>query len=438
MSSLKSRLNIGVFIISLVFFSTVIIFNIVFFNRFGEEFVETRLQHDTDALLASLKPDSDGKLRLNEDNLNPIFLQPFSGHYFRIEMDHRVYLSRSLWDGTMAVSPIAVGQTRLIEDEGPAEQKLLILEGGYSKEGQEVRIAVAEDYTPITNSLQSLTIALVLLNGAIIILLMLIQRWIVNKGMAPLKTTTEELSKLGTGKEYYLNEAVPEEVLPFVKEINKLLEMVDLRIKRSTTALGNLAHALKTPLSLIEQSVTGLNNSKRSEDIKGATKQIQHQLNSELRRARIIGSSVHGEEIELLNLIDPLIETLRKIYQEKEISFQIEINPDALYVGDRHDLMELFGNLLDNACKWAKSKVLLQVNTDAGLSIVIKDDGPGIGPEMIAQIESRGIRLDEAGDGYGLGLSIVREIIDLNNAKIIYSHSKEYGGLKVSVNIPLK
>jgi len=438
MSSLKSRLNIGVFIISLVFFSTLIIFNIIFFNRFGEEFVETRLQHDTDALLASLKPDGDGKLRLNENNLNPIFLQPFSGHYFRIEMDHQVYLSRSLWDKTMTASSMAVGQTRLMEDEGPTEQKLLILEGGYLKEGQTVSIAVAEDYTPITNSLQSLTIALVLLNGAIIILLMLIQRWIVNKGMAPLRTTTEELSKLGTGEEYYLNEAVPEEVLPLVKEINKLLEMVDLRIKRSTTALGNLAHALKTPLSLIEQSVMGLNNSKRSEDIKGATKQIQHQLNSELRRARIIGSPVHGEKIELLNLIDPLVETLKKIYQEKELSFQTEITPDALYVGDRHDLMELFGNLLDNACKWAKSKVFLKVNTDTGLGIVIKDDGPGISPEMIAKIENRGIRLDEAGEGYGLGLSIVREIIDLNNAQINYSHSKEYGGLKVSINIPVK
>ncbi|MBT7581539.1 MAG: hypothetical protein HN572_01155, partial [Kordiimonadaceae bacterium] len=349
MSSLKSRLNIGVFIISLIFFSSLIIINVVFFNSFGEDFVQTRLQHDTDALLANLRPDADGKLRLNEDTLNPIFLQPFSGHYFRVEMEHETYLSRSLWDKTMSVSELNVGETAIFQNEGPTEQTLLTLEGGYSKEGQTVLIAVSEDYTPITDSLQSLTIALVFLNGGIIIFLMLLQRIIVNRGMAPLRTTTEELSLIGSGEKSFLNEAVPEEVLPLVKEINKLMVMVDNRIKRSTTALGNLAHALKTPLALIEQSVTGIDEVKTSQEIIGAADQIKHQLNSELKRARIIGSSVHGQKIDLADLMDPLISTLKKIYRDKDLSFELDIDPDATYIGDRHDMMELFGNLLDNA-----------------------------------------------------------------------------------------
>lgn len=438
MSSLKSRLNIGVFVISLIFFSGLIFANIIFFNNFGEDFVNTRLQHDTDALLATLEIDGTGQLQLDDSHLNPFYLQPFSGHYYRIETEHTTFLSRSLWDQNISLNRLGVGETNLFQEDGPSEQTLLILEGGYFKSGQYIWISVSENYDPIINSLQSLSIALLLINGSVIILLMIIQRFIVNQGMAPLRKTTEELSRLGTGEKYFLNENVPEEVLPLVQEINKLMVMVDNRIKRSTTALGNLAHALKTPLALIEQSVTGaikVDNQQAREDVKEAAEQIKYQLDRELKRARITGATVHGQRINILELIDPLIATLNIIYQSKDISFEVNIADDIIYVGDRHDLMELFGNLLDNACKWAKQTVAISVKMANELIVVIEDDGPGINAEKIIQIENRGTRLDEAGEGHGLGLSIVREIIDLNNSQIKYSRSKQYGGLKITVNL---
>lgn len=437
MSSLKSRLNLGVFVVSLIFFTSIIIANIIFFNSFGEEFVETRLQHDTDALLAALKPDEDGKLQLDELNLNPIFLQPFSGHYYRIEMEHTVFLSRSLWDKTITLQRLSIGATKLSQSAGPTEQKLLVLEGGYFKADQKIWISVSEDYTPITNSLQSLTITLALLNGAVILIVILSQRYIVNRAMEPLQKTAKELMLLGQGEKNFLDEKVPEELLPLVKEFNKLLVMVDNRIKRSKTALGNLAHALKTPLSFIEQSISSedLTITKHTrEDIKAATKQIKNQLNSELRRARIIGSSVHGQKMNILDLINPLIDTLKTIYRDKNISFKLDIPPDAVYVGDRHDMMELYGNLLDNACKWATGIVAIEIHMDDGLRICIEDDGPGITDELVKILEKRGTRLDETGDGHGLGLSIVREIIDLNNATINYSCSEKYSGLKIVIH----
>ncbi len=435
MSSLKSRLNLGVFVVSLIFFSSLIIANIIFFNSFGEDFVSTRLQHDTDALLVALKPDETGKLQLDENNLNPIFLQPFSGHYYRIETDHNVFLSRSLWDQTISLTRLPIGDVKLFQGDGPEQQKLLILEGSYFKEGQNIWIFVSEDYAPITNSLRPLSIALLLINGGVIILLMLIQRFIVNKGMAPLKTATEELSRLGSGEKYFLNEQVPEEVLPLVQEINKLMVMVDHRIKRSTTALGNLAHALKTPLAYIEQSVTVGNKDQVYDDVIEAVEQIKHQLDSELKRARITGSTIHGQRINISEFITPLIATLKIIYKSKNISFILDIEQDAIYVGDRYDLMELFGNLLDNACKWAKKTVIVSVKMGSSMNIMIEDDGPGITSEKITQIENRGIRLDETGEGHGLGLSIVREIIDLHQAQIKYSRSEQYGGLKVSIDL---
>ena len=265
---------------------------------------------------------------------------------------------------------------------------------------------------------------------------MFIQRFIVNRGMEPLQKTTEELSIIGSGEKLFLDEKVPEEVLPLVKEINKLMVMVDNRVKRSTTALGNLAHALKTPLALIEQNVSGKGGTAKPDEIKGATRQIKHQLNSELRRARIIGPTVHSQKIDLAKLIGPLITTLKKIYREKNIEFKVNIDPQATFIGDRHDMMELFGNLLDNACKWSDHIVCVTVKQDDGLEFIIEDDGPGISLEECAQIENRGIRLDEAGEGFGLGLSIVREIIDLNGADIKYSPSNTYSGLKIFIKMP--
>lgn len=435
MSSLKSRLNFGVFLISLIFFGFLMIINIIFFNSFGQDFLESRLQNDTDALLANLNPDENGRLTFDEDNVNPIFLQPFSGHYFRVDLENQSYLSRSLWDRTMAGTSLNLGESKINEFEGPIEEKLLVLEGAYEKEGQLVRIVVAEDFSPITDSLKTLTIALVILNGGIVLLLMFIQRFIVTRGMGPLQKTTEELSAIGAGEKDFLDEKVPEEVLPLVKEINQLMIMVDNRIKRSTTALGNLAHALKTPLALIEQSASGNIEEKSAKEIKGATNQIKRQLDSELKRARIIGSTAHGHKIDLKNLIGPLIETLKKIYQEKNINFTVSVDEKSIYVGDRHDMMELFGNLLDNACKWTDSKIEVSIRKTEKLEIFIEDDGPGISKEKIREIETRGHRLDEAGEGHGLGLSIVREIIDLNNAQITYGRSEKWGGLKVSIRI---
>ncbi|MDG1709475.1 MAG: sensor histidine kinase [Emcibacteraceae bacterium] len=433
MSSLKARLNFGVFLVSLIFFSTLMAVNIFLFNSFGESFVETRLQHDTDALLANLSLDENEQLSLDEVSLNPIFLQPFSGYYFIIEMDHRTYLSRSLWDQSFNVSQLALGEKLLHEVNGPVEQILLVLEGTYQKDGQLIRIAVAEDYTPVGESLKSLTIVLALLNGGIVLLLMVIQRFIVTRGMEPLQKTTEELSAIGTGDKDFLDEKVPEEVLPLVKEINQLMVIVDNRIKRSTTALGNLAHALKTPLSLIEQSASSDEVVNASKDIIDATKQIKLQLDSELKRARIIGSTGHGQKIDLEVMLKPLTDTLQKIYQHKEFEFILDIAPHATYVGDKHDMMELFGNLLDNACKWAKNTIHISITED--LYVIVEDDGPGISKEKLEQIEKRGIRLDEAGEGHGLGLSIVREIVDLTGADISYGSSEKYGGLKVSIKM---
>ncbi len=439
MRSFKARLNIGVIIFSLLFFSALIITNIIFFNSFGERFISARLAHDTDALLAALKPGKAGRLELDIYNMNPIFLQPLSGHYFRVELEDADYRSESLWDKTIPLKRLPMGQSELERVKGPKGQVLLVRTGGYRKEGQKIWISVAEDYSPITKPLHQLMMTLAILNGFIILVLIFFQRVMVDRGLKPLKQITEDLTRLGRGETLFLNEKVPEEVLPLVKEINQLLVMVDSRVKRSVTALGNLAHAIKTPLALIEQVITSdsqIHGKEGSEEIKQAVYDIKHWLNSELRRARIIGTPAHGQKHPVAELIGPLVATLQRIYEGRQLDFQLDIDDRAEFLGDRHDLMELFGNLLDNACKWARSKIVIQVKSQqGGIAVVIEDDGPGVTLEMFEMLEKRGTRLDESGEGHGLGLSIVREIVTLYDADLAFEPSEQYGGLRVSVNL---
>tara|TARA_B100001939_G_scaffold160443_2_gene138517 strand:+ start:6537 stop:7286 length:750 start_codon:yes stop_codon:yes gene_type:complete len=249
MQSLKDRLTGNVLVVSVLFFIFLIGFNIYYFNRFGQEFVKTRLEHDIDTLLAALETDpATGRLRLEENRINPIFLQPYSGHYFRIDTQEQTFLSQSLWDFEIPSHKHRLGTTDLHRIPGPQNQSLLLMEGSYRKEDQNVWITVTEDYSPILDNLKSLGLLIGALGAAVIVLLSLLQRWIVIKGLEPLTEARQDLKRLDKGDVTLLREDVPEEIRPLVQEINQLLSLADNRIKRSATAIGNLAHSLKTPL----------------------------------------------------------------------------------------------------------------------------------------------------------------------------------------------
>ncbi|MFC7050099.1 sensor histidine kinase [Emcibacter nanhaiensis] len=439
MKSLRDRLTLNVLITSILFFVFMIAFNIYFFNRFGENFVKARLEHDMEALLTALEVNPEtGDLTLDDRAVNPIFKQPYSGHYFRIDAGVQTFLSRSLWDYQMQPHHHELGTLDVHHIPGPQGQSLLLLEGSYRIEGKDVLISVTEDYSPISDNLTMLGLLITSLGAGIIIVLSFMQRWMVVRGLSPLTEARQELSNLEKGKAPLLKEEVPEEIKPLVQEINQLLVLADNRIKRSATAIGNLAHSLKTPLSLLEQMLSSADNSldeSRRKDMKKALEDIRFYLDSELRKARIIGTPTRGQKISVFQYVSPLVETLKKVYFTRGLKFDIHLQHYAVFTGDSHDLMELVGNLMDNACKWAEKTVRLHIRQpeDDVLVIEVSDDGPGGTPEVFSMLEKRGIRRDESGDGHGLGLSIVREIVDLYGAEIEFSRSPDLGGLRVRI-----
>lgn len=275
------------------------------------------------------------------------------------------------------------------------------------------------------------------LSFGLLLLLLLSQQWIVNRSLKSLATTQLNLERISRGETDKLSESVPTEVLPLVKEINLLLELLSRRLKKTRTAVGNLAHALKTPLSLLKN----IKDDPVIKNEKGLLNTLDKQIDSiqvtlerELNRARLAGDAKSGQRFQPATELPALIETLQHIYKERNLDIEL-INPaQSSWDADREDMMELFGNLMDNACKWANKKVKITLESIPGY-FTIEDDGPGCLPDQIELLGKRGHRLDESTQGHGLGLSIVNEIIHFYKGQVSYDKSTELAGLMITVKL---
>jgi signal transduction histidine kinase len=335
--------------------------------------------------------------------------------------------------------PVAAGEYSLTRTKGPQQQPLIMLVAGFEKRGRLVTIAVAEDYSPIEGEFGVFQWRFVLITSAVLIGLIALQIWVVRRGLSPLEQVRADVRRLEQGEIQKLGGKVPTEIVPLVLEINRLITILGERLERSRNALGNLAHALKTPLTALDQLLN-------SEELR-AHPQLHAQLRAqseiigsfiqrELKRARLAGTATPGRRFELHQELPPLLTALKQIYRDKHLQMEWHIPPGLTYPAEREDMLELFGNLLDNACKWAAGKVLFTVSDGPGLSFSIEDDGPGAPQEKLVQLSERGVRLDETVGGYGLGLSIVREIVSSYHGEMGFDHSSRLGGFCVWVRLP--
>jgi len=235
---------------------------------------------------------------------------------------------------------------------------------------------------------------------------------------------------------------VPAEIWPFVRRLNRLFEELQQRIQRSRRAMGNLAHALKTPLSRLYQlsdEAAIAADPRLQKEVQQTLGRIGALIDSELKRARLVGTTLLQERTELKPLLEELLDVLNKIYRDQDLDFELRVMPGAVLRADPEDMVELLGNLLDNAAKWAASRVLVSVEdtTPGWLRIRVADDGPGVDKTLQDRLFQRGIRLDELQTpGHGLGLAIVKEIINQYGARIEALRSPELGGLEVRVEFP--
>jgi len=399
----------------------------------------TRLEHDGQALLASLQQSSEGNLSVKDLQVGHIYQQVYSGHYYLISSDSLQLRSHSLWDQSLQQPQVKTGESVVQNLDGPDGQHLLQWTSRFKRFDKTIMITVAEDTNALLSALRTFNLYFAFAAFAIFVSLLLIQGLIVRRSLRSLSIIKRELQALSVGEIKSLSKQVPSEIHPLVDEVNRLLQQLAKQLKRSRNSTGNLAHSLKHPLNLLmqlaESEDTKLPQAIRDE-LSINTQQILQLMESELKRARLVGSGAPGQRFYPQKELPGLVDVLERVYHDKKLNIKCEIMPKLEFSADRNDMLELFGNLLDNACKWSAGKVRCKVYYEGSLIIQIEDDGIGCDDQQLSSLTQRGVRIDETTAGTGLGLAIVKDIVELYSGEINFSRS-ELGGLSVLVSLPI-
>jgi len=435
--SIQARLSLGLVAVLVVVGVVLAQLTLWLFEAGLQRYLENGLRKESENLLVALVRGPSG-LQLDERRISAAYQRPFSGYYFRIDFDQGTWRSRSLWDLDMP-KPSAPGLSDSHE-LGPEGQQLLALRADYRRLGQDISISVGQDYSPVREGFRRLQQIGLGMGLVALILVLVLQRITVTRSLRPLERARQQIAQLQQGQRSQLDAAVPSELAPLVGQINHLISHTEDSLRRSRNALGNLGHALKTPLAVLlslasSERLKGLPEVRAQ--LREQLEQIQQRLARELNRARLAGDALPGAQFDCDAELPGLLATLGMIHGEG-LLLERDVPPGLLLPWDREDVLELLGNLLDNACKWADSEVRLGIeSTPEGYRLWVDDDGPGIPESQRLQVLERGSRLDEQVEGHGLGLGIVRDIVDAWGGRLALLESP-LGGLRVSIELPRK
>ena len=402
-------------------------------------------------LIADIASPEDPNEKFPQSVSEPLFELPLSGWYWQVtRLDGTqpdVRASRSLWDGGLPRLPdqaaAPIGSVRQGYITGPDEQSARLVERTIDL-GDEGRylVAVAGDATEIEEELRAFDRALAITFSALALVLVATTAFQVRFGLAPLKRISEGLAAIRSGGAERLEGKFPVEIAPLARETNALIDANREIVERARTHVGNLAHALKTPLSVMVNEATARGDDPLAVKVREQTEIMRDQVARHLERARLAARlTVVGTVTEVRPVVDSLARTMEKTHRDKTIAIKLDTLADARFRGERQDLEEMIGNLVDNACKWAQSRVAVEVFCEQlrpdkpVLHIVVDDDGRGLTPAEREQVARRGRRLDETKPGSGLGLSIVVELAGLYGGGLTLG-TAPIGGLRVDLTLP--
>jgi signal transduction histidine kinase len=414
-------------------------------NRKGvERTFDRRLQVYAKLLIADLATlNDDSEVEIGTQLSEPLFELPQSGWYWQITRLDKInesenILSRSMWD--WQISPLSEDKDANSSEgyiSGPDNQRLRVIERVIDLAGEgKYRVSVAGNAEEVSESITPFNYALFFAFTLLGLGFIIAAFFQVRYGLKPLEGLTTKLAAIRNGQAEKLEGEFPEEISPLTTEMNALIAHNQEVVNRARTHVGNLAHALKTPLSVIKNE-SEQENTAYSKKIAEQTTFMQVQVNHHLERAKL---AARVQYISTLIEVEPtllsLIKTMERVYSLKDIVIYRHLEPNILWRGELNDVQEIVGNLLDNACKWAKSEVQVSLKTQGNFFLIcIEDDGEGLNDQQREEIGQRGKRLDETKPGSGLGLSIVKDLLALYRGSLTLETSL-LGGLSANILLP--
>ena len=419
-----------------------------------ERSFDRRLNVFLRTLVAEVAAPDDSSERTPQSLGEPQFDLPLSGWYWQLTRLNaarpEVRSSRSLWDSglphlaDMGVAPTDDG-TRRAYVPGPEDQRLRLIERAVDL-GEDGRylVAVAGDSQEIDDETHSFDRAIAATFATLAAVLLLTTMFQVRFGLAPLKRISESLAAIRAGTAERLAGRFPVEIEPLARETNALIDANREIVERARTHVGNLAHALKTPLSVMMNEAAARPDDPLAAKVGEQIVIMRDQVTRHLERARIAArATVVGSVTEVGPVVTALTRTMEKIYHPRGIAIDLDAPEGVRFRGERQDIEEMLGNLVDNACKWAQARVSIEVTQERQqddpfkliVRVVVDDDGPGLSPADRDQVARRGQRLDETKPGSGLGLSIVLELASLYGGHLTLS-TAPIGGLRAELVLP--
>jgi len=420
------------------------------FRDSAEAAMQQRLQDQVYALLGAADEDRQGRLLLPASFPDTRYSTPDSGLYAKVrgrqgELDWRSpSLTGRDWDFLRPQQP---GDNRFHRQRDDGVELLVINAGiawlDYEDREQLYTLAVAMDTAPLLREVERFRASLWAWLGGFAMVLLLAQGGILHWGLRPLRRVEGDLNEIEAGRADRLQGNYPKELRGLTGNLNSLIAGARANQLRYRNSLGDLAHSMKTPLAILrnaadEASEPSPFRDQVGEQVERMDSIVQHQL----RRAAAAGKRTLGKAIEVGPLVERLTRSLQKVYRDKAVAVDLDLAADLRFFGDEADLMEVLGNILENAFKYGRGRVRVVAESlpsgsgpRPGLVLRIDDDGPGIELGQAEAVMQRGRRMDQQMPGQGIGLSVAREIVSVYDGEIRIERS-ELGGARVLIRFP--
>lgn len=442
--SLSTRLLLitGVMLV-VAFGGTIVVLDIVF-RRSAEEALADQLETQVFALIGAVEPDDGGNLTIPDRLLEPRLANPGSGLYAEI-LDAS---GLPLWRSPSAVgldlatgATLKAGQRTLTRRQLADGTRALLLGVAINWElgpaaTPAFQVFTAADLAASERQLGQFRQQLLgWFSGVMFVLLAAL--WLaIRFGLRPLRRMSSEIAEIEKGGREALSEEYPRELTGVGRGFNTLLRSERQRMERYRTTMDDLAHSLKTPLAVVRNEVEAGHPDRVA--LQAQVDRMQSVIDYQLKRAAAMGPrSLAARPVALQPVLTELVASLRKIHRDRDVTCDLQVPEGASYPAEQGDLYEILGNLLDNAWKWCRSRIVVTVQVGEGLSVIVADDGPGIPEDQTEAVLNRGIRADQRGDvpGQGIGLAVVREIVGLYGGSLRLGRSS-LGGAEITALLP--